>query len=653
MSKKKKKSTAKKQIKKGTVSSKPISTDQEINLIREDFPKWLGWALAIFAFLLYANTLGHGYAFDDSIVITENSFTQQGFGGIYDLMTKDFFIGIYGEQGMELTGGRYRPLSLVMFAVEYQFFGLNPFVGHFINVLLYALTAFLLFKVLRNWLSKIEGGAIIALIASLLFIAHPIHTEVVANIKSRDEILSFLLVLVTLQALYKLVTNKENSTPWLILSLGAFFLSLLAKETAFVFVALIPLGLYVFQQQSWSDVIKYSIPFWGVAFAYLGLRHYMVGGLGGGVENTSILENPFYQVATGQKLGTIGLILLYYLQLLFAPVSLSSDYSREQIPLVELTDPLALLGWGIYIAIGAYAAFRIWKRDILAWSILLYLAPLSLVCNLLFNIGAPMGERFLYFSSLGFALAIAYGMVRYVEIPTWQKMKQNFAAIGGLGLVLVLFSAKTIDRNPDWKNNETLFAQDVQTSANSAKMQYYYGNTLLTKYLGQEENAKNKQLLETAEKHFMKSYEINKNFIHATYNLGLLNIQKRNAQEALKWLKYTLELEPNYGKAHEQLVRTYGEFLNQPQKAMEHLNFVLSTPIGQTSNNYQSLGILNAMQKNYPAAEKAFLKSIELDPNVAQNYQNLGGLYLQMGNQAKGQQYMEKAYQLKPSLRPK
>ncbi len=223
MSKKKKKSTAKRQMKKGTVSSKPISTDQEINLIREDFPKWLGWALAVFGFLLYANTLGHGYAFDDSIVITENSFTQQGFGGIYDLMTKDFFIGIYGEQGMELTGGRYRPLSLVMFAVEYQFFGLNPFVGHFINVLLYALTAFLLFKVLRNWLSKIEGGAIIALITSLLFIAHPIHTEVVANIKSRDEILSFLLVLVTLQALHKLVTNKENSTPWLILRFGAFF----------------------------------------------------------------------------------------------------------------------------------------------------------------------------------------------------------------------------------------------------------------------------------------------------------------------------------------------------------------------------------------------------------------------------------------------
>lgn len=650
---KKKKKSPKIPSKKGKVTQPAAKTVPQPSYT-DSFPKWVSWALALFAFVLYANTVGHGYAFDDSIVITENSFTQQGFAGIKDLMTKDFFVGIYGEGGMDLTGGRYRPLSLVMFAIEYELFGLNPVVGHLVNILLYALTAFLLFKVLCNWLSKIEGGAVVALIASLLFIAHPIHTEVVANIKSRDEILSFLLVLCSLQALYVQLTDpKGNNTKYLILSLGAFFLSLLSKETAFIFMALIPLALYVFQQQSWSDVVKHSIPFWVVGGLYLALRQYMVGGLSEGAENPSIMENPFYQVAIGQKLGTIGLILLYYLKLLFAPFPLSSDYSREHIPLVELTDPLALLGWGIYIAIGVYAAIRIWKRDVLAWSILLYLAPLSLVSNLFFNIGAPMGERFLYFSSLGFALAIAYAMVRYVEIPTVAKLKQNFAAVGGLALVLLLFSAKTIDRNTDWKDNETLFAQDVQTVPNSAKMQYYYANTLIIKYLNQPENAKNTQLLDTAEKHLLKAYEINNKFIHVTYNLGLINVQKRQPQEALKWLNYTLELEPNYAMAHEQLVRVYGEFLNQPQKSREHLNFVMSNPAGQTASNYQSLGILNAMQGDYAAAEKAFLKSIELDPNSAQKYQNLGGLYMQMGNATKGQQYMEKAYQLNPALRPK
>jgi len=81
-----------------------------------------GIVIAILSFLLYVNTLNHQFAFDDAIVITGNSLTQKGTAGIPDLVTKDFFVGIYGEQGMELTGGRYRPLSLVMFAIEMQLF---------------------------------------------------------------------------------------------------------------------------------------------------------------------------------------------------------------------------------------------------------------------------------------------------------------------------------------------------------------------------------------------------------------------------------------------------------------------------------------------------------------------------------------------------
>ena len=91
------------------------------------------WYFPIFIFIcgvfLYANTLNHNYAFDDSIVITENNFTQKGISGIPDLLTKDFFEGIYGSQ-LELSGGRYRPLSLVSFAIEWQIFGENPLVSH-------------------------------------------------------------------------------------------------------------------------------------------------------------------------------------------------------------------------------------------------------------------------------------------------------------------------------------------------------------------------------------------------------------------------------------------------------------------------------------------------------------------------------------------
>ena len=182
--------------------------------------KYGGWILVLLAFLLYSNTLGHKFAFDDSIVITDNTFTQKGIAGIPDLISRDFFEGVYGKDGMELSGGRFRPLSLVCFAVENQAFGkvkelngqpvldekgqqlydYNPALGHFLNILFYALSALLLFNLLSLWFSGTNGASVIPFVAGLIFVAHPIHTEVVANIKSRDEILAMLLLFGALYA---------------------------------------------------------------------------------------------------------------------------------------------------------------------------------------------------------------------------------------------------------------------------------------------------------------------------------------------------------------------------------------------------------------------------------------------------------------------
>lgn len=94
-----------------------------------------GIFLILNAFAVYGITLTHDYALDDHIVITGNTFTQKGFAGVRDIMTHDAFVGAYGE-ALELSGGRNRPLSIVTFALEREMFGLNPFVGHFGNVVL-------------------------------------------------------------------------------------------------------------------------------------------------------------------------------------------------------------------------------------------------------------------------------------------------------------------------------------------------------------------------------------------------------------------------------------------------------------------------------------------------------------------------------------
>ncbi|MBE0640560.1 MAG: tetratricopeptide repeat protein, partial [Bacteroidales bacterium] len=87
---------------------------------------WPALVLAGLAIVLYANTLPLDYALDDTLILTGNEFTKQGIRGIPEIMTNDAFTGFFGKQKSLVAGGRYRPLSQVMFAIEYELFGFNP-----------------------------------------------------------------------------------------------------------------------------------------------------------------------------------------------------------------------------------------------------------------------------------------------------------------------------------------------------------------------------------------------------------------------------------------------------------------------------------------------------------------------------------------------
>ncbi len=151
--------------------------------------------LFILAVALYANTLRHGFVFDDQIVLTQNSFVKRGIAGLPDIFAHHSFAGYarLAEQQNSLPGGRYRPLSLAIFAIFHDVFGENSTVFHGFSILLYALTGVLLYRLLRCLLKGATGANRTAWLAAILFVAHPVHTEVVANVKSCDEQLALLL----------------------------------------------------------------------------------------------------------------------------------------------------------------------------------------------------------------------------------------------------------------------------------------------------------------------------------------------------------------------------------------------------------------------------------------------------------------------------
>ena len=179
--------------------------------------------IALFVFVIYGNTINHGYNFDDEYVIL-NQQVQQGIKAIPDIFSSRYFTSEDQSYG-------YRPITKVTFAIEYSFFGLDPKISHLINVLLYGLTGVLIFNFLVKNFSAYPKW--IWLFVTLLFLSHPLHTEVVNSLKNREDILSFLFGLLAMSHAFNY--SKTNKLKQLLFSGLAIIASILSKESGVIF----------------------------------------------------------------------------------------------------------------------------------------------------------------------------------------------------------------------------------------------------------------------------------------------------------------------------------------------------------------------------------------------------------------------------------
>lgn len=217
-----------------------------------DNPKYLYASLFVFVFLLYGNTLFHQYNLDDELVTRNHQLTSQGIKAIPEIFRSPYYKDNMGY------AYEYRPMVLISFAIEHSLFGERAWVSHFINILLYALSVIFLFRVLKNLF--LEENFIFYYLATLLFIAHPLHTEVVANIKNRDEILALFFVLLSWRhALF--YVNKNGGFFYFFLAAIVFLLALLSKISISPFMVLIPLSLVLFHNAPWKKLLLISATF--------------------------------------------------------------------------------------------------------------------------------------------------------------------------------------------------------------------------------------------------------------------------------------------------------------------------------------------------------------------------------------------------------
>ena len=418
-------------------------------------------ALFVFACLLYANTLGHDYALDDAIVITDNSVVQRGVAGWPDLFTHDTFYGFFGEteRASLVEGGRYRPLTPALFAVE-QEISEGPFLHHLLNVLWYGVLVVVVFGLLRELVRGQDHPWWLPLAGAAIFAAHPVHTEAVANIKGRDEILALLGAAAAAWMVLRFA-GRKGSWIWQVGAGLLFFLGCLSKENAVTFAAVIPLLIYVSGRS-----LRAALPVVVAAAAYLLLRFVFIGS-GVGEASTELMNNPFLREAGGstvamdffERLPTVLYTGLLYLRLLVFPMGLVHDYYPAAIELRSWSDPWVIISLLIQGALLFWATLNLRSRHtLIAAGIWLYALTLLPVSNLLFSVGTFMSERFLFMPSLGFVLAVTVLLAR-LRAGAWVLLA---LVVGG--------SILTVARNPVWKDNYTLFTTDLTRQPRSAKL---------------------------------------------------------------------------------------------------------------------------------------------------------------------------------------
>ncbi|HNB80960.1 MAG TPA: hypothetical protein PLP34_01405 [Chitinophagaceae bacterium] len=503
---------------------------------------------AIIGFLLYANTFMHDYVLDDAVAVLNNQFVQKGFAGIGDILKVDFW------HFSNLTLGYYRPLSVITFAIEHEFFGNNPHVSHVVNVLLYSATALVLSLFLQRLFRNLHPFIPFAI--ALLFICHPVHTEVVANIKSRDELMSFLGVVGVLFLMLKY--DETNQKSFLYAGLIVFYLALLSKETAIPVMLLLPGCFYFFRQKSIMQSIVKTLPLAGILVLFYIQKHAVIGE----VPDFSFDELNNYPYTEAKFTSSMS-IFFHCVKVLLFPLRLVYDYSYNAIPAGSWSDPVTLGGVALFAGLLFLAIREIRKKSIWGFALGIFFSTFLPAIAFVWLRGGIMAERFLYASSLGFGIALVFAFIHGLKIRSevadgMKKWVPDYRFAVLIFVIAAAFSFKTIDRNNAWKNNVQLFFTDIKHNPNSAQNNRHCGHELLEIALKETKDT---------------------------------TMRYRKFQEAMVYLRRAVDINPRFGEAWGDLGRGYTNIRFIPDSCIYFYKVAIKNNPG-SAINFSNLGVV-------------------------------------------------------------
>lgn len=558
--------------------------------------------LAVVVLILYGQSMNFEFTLDDDLFYLKHSSVQQGISGLQEFFSYGSLNKFDGTEGLQ----PYRPITLLVFGIQKTLFDNSTTMAHLMNVLLYVLLIQILFSLIKKLFPTLN--AYLVCLICILFTTHPIHTEVVASVKSMDELLAAIFAFLSWKFLLPNDENTKLKPSALVFGLLFFMLALLSKESAIAFLVIIPLAHFMLMQKDLKSTIYMFVSLAFVAGLFLLLRHQVLGN-GTSKTDSQELENVLNATKNfGENTATKAVILFYYIKLLFIPWPLNWDYSFNQIPVANWASWMSWLSVLIYGSLFVFAILKFKKHRVLSFSILFFFIASSPTNNLFIVNGATVGERFLFVPSFGFALGIVFLMNYLLSIDAQQfsgKLKNVF--IGIFSILLITFSGLTMARVGDWKDNLSLFEKGVENAPNSSRTQY----SLATEYLNRGE-----QLTDTAERNEM-------------------------LRKSIEHFSKSLDIYPKNKLSHYNSSKCYA-FLKDTASAMIHYRKAIELD-NKYIMAYNNIGVIFHAKNEFDSAQYYYEQVLKIAPNEKTPKKNLGDLFLMKGIYLNNNGYEEAA----------
>jgi tetratricopeptide (TPR) repeat protein len=551
---------------------KTLSIDN--SLIRRPHIIWSILALFALCFVFYGNTIKNDYNLDDNYAYTGNVNATNGLSNIKEIFTENTFTQSTYNYG-------YRPITTLSFALENEFFGINSSVSHTINILLYFIGCALFLILIVTLFPTAYFG--LSLAAVVFFLALPIHSEIVNNIKCRDELLMLIFSLVATWLWLKATDGKW----WLIFpAILSLTLGILSKKTGLIFIGIIPTAIY-FQSNFKLKSLIGSIGL--LALIPIGLRVFRkFTKEGEALRIYSGIENPLFNdsIAVDPLSFSFHSLWFYFKKMVFTN-DLVAYYGYDTIPTsgYGMTTIMTLI---VLVILIFFALKGLKNRNPISFGIIIMLGGLLPFVNWLVPMVGIVAERFVTVATLGVCIFIPFGLA---EILKRLNLKINAQYMGGL--ILIVYSGvafSTIQaRNKEWKNDETLFIADVRKEPNSATIQGVLGKIYLNKIPNLPSDQAKINMGKVALQHLEKSVSIAEDkyiltelgslqfrallnfkkakeaynraiamdslFADPYYHLGWLNQLQKDTSTAISYFKKAIEIKPTYISAYEPLLQ--------------------------------------------------------------------------------------------------